>query len=142
MFKKLTVKVIGLFALLAALAGCAPQPMAVSHELVTPNKAHWAVQISMSTGLLGTPVQTVMVVYNKFSKQPLAVVQGNTLRLEDRLLDAILALGPSAITGNYILQAAKVECPKGTLCGTLVQVSNQAGANAGANAAAGAAPEN
>ncbi|MBY0538459.1 hypothetical protein K2P47_03630 [Patescibacteria group bacterium] len=97
--------------------------------------------MSMSTGVSGTPVQTVMIVYNKYSKVPLAIVQGNTLRLSDRLLDAVLNLGPNIVTGKYILKAAQAECPVGTLCGTLVQVQNTAGAEAGSTATAGTAPQ-
>lgn len=117
-----------------SLGACANEPIAVSHELVTKDRSHWAVQISMHSGVAGSPVQTVMIVYNKFSKKPQAIVSGNSLTLSDQLFQAILNLGPAIVTGNYILKAAKIECPAGTLCGTLVQVTNQAGANAAAGA--------
>ncbi len=125
----------------ASLSACVGGvPIATSHELVTPDRQHWAVQMSMWTGVQGTPVQTIMIVYNKFEKKPIATVQGSTLVLSDRLLDAVLALGPNFVTGKYILKAAQADCPTGTLCGTLVQVQNSAGATAGSNSSAGTTP--
>lgn len=120
--------------MLMALGACVP-PMSVSHQHVTEDGRHWGIQLSMSTGVAGTPVQTAMVIYNKYQRTPIAIVQGSTFRLEDRLLDAILALEPSVVQGQYMLEAERINCPPGTICGMLVQVSNRAGAQAGANSA-------
>ena len=117
-----------------ALSACATAPLATSHQHVTEDGRHWAVQVTMSTGVPGTPVQTAMLVYNKYSKKPQVIVSGNTLLLGDRLLDAVLALGPSIVAGEYHIKTAEVDCPAGTLCGTLVQVQNSAGASAEAGA--------
>jgi len=81
-----------------------------------------------------------MVVYNKYSKTPIAIVNGQTKPLGEKLFDDLLGLvgsvGAASITGNYILKASESECPATTLCGTLVQVENSAGANAGSTATA------
>lgn len=122
------------------LGACSTEPLSTSHSHVTADETHWGVQISMHTGVSNTPIQTVMVLYNKYQRTPIATVSGQTKPLGEKLADDMLRLvssvGPAAIAGNYILRAAKAECPSGSLCGTLVQVSNQAGANAGSTATA------
>lgn len=120
-------------ALAATLSACAAAPIAVSHQQVTSDGRHWAVQMTMSTGVAGSPVQTVMLVYNQYSKEPRAIVSGNSLRLSDQLFQAVLNLGPSIVAGEYHLAAERINCPAGTLCGTLVQVQNTAGATADAD---------
>jgi hypothetical protein len=120
-----------------ALSACTSEPIAVSHEHVTADGSHWSLQITMHTGVPNTPVQTVMVVYNQFSHEPVAIVSGQTKPLAEKLVDDLVNLvasvGPAAVTGKYILRAAEAECPPETLCGTLVQVSSSAGANANAD---------
>lgn len=118
------------------LSACATTPMARSHQHVTPDKSHWAVQVTMHSGVYNTPTQTVMVLYNKYSRKPIAVVEGQSKELSAQLVDAFLALGPSMVMGEYLIKAEKLSCPAGTLCGTLVQVNNSAGASAGSSAEA------
>lgn len=122
----------------AMTSACATEPMSVSHQHVTPDKSHWSVQIAMHTGVPNTPIQTVMVLYNKYQKTPIATVSGQTKPLGEKLADDFLHLastaGVAAIAGRYILKAAEADCPTQALCGTLVQVSNQAGANADSTA--------
>ena len=88
----------------------------------------------MHTGVAGTPTQTVLVMYNKKSSKPIAIVNGQSKVFSDKLIDSMLALGPAIVHGGYLLKAEKINCPPGTLCGTLVQVSNQAGSEANADA--------
>lgn len=123
------------------LAGCATlggQPMAVSHDYVTPDAKHWAVQISMHTGMSNTPQQTVMIIYNQASRTPIAIVEGQTKTMSEELMgqviNAVTSFGTAGITGNFLLQAAQADCPPGSLCGTLVQVQNSAGASADSSA--------
>lgn len=121
-----------------ALAGCATvPPTAVSHQHTSSDGVHWAVQITMHSGVPNTPQQTVMIVYNKFSKVPIATVDGQTKPLGEKLFDDLVSIlaasTPAAIGGNYALLAAEANCPPGTLCGTLVQVQNTAGAQADAD---------
>lgn len=127
-------KTLVLLTGLLLLGGCTTTPTAMSHQHISPDGTHWAFQIAMHSGILNTPRQTVMIVYNKWSRKPIAIVEGQTKPIGEKLFDDILTLintaGASAITGNYLLQAAKVDCPPGTLCGTLVQVQNTAGASA------------
>ena len=139
MFKRfLTVPVMSTVLFISACGST--EPMSKSHSLVTPDQSHWAVQISMYSGIRNTPIQTVMVVYNKFNKTPIATVSGQTKPLSEKLADDLLnlisSIGPAAITGRYILEAAESECPPTALCGTLVQVSNSAGAAADSSSAA------
>jgi len=121
-------------------SACATEPMSQSHSHVTADKRHWGVQIAMHTGVPNTPIQTVMVVYNKYSKSPIAVVNGQTKPLGEKLFDDMLSLvgnvGAAGITGKYILKASQAECPPTALCGTLVQVNNSAGANADSTSSA------
>lgn len=119
-----------------ALAGCATTPTAVSHQHTSSDGVHWAVQITMHTGVPNTPQQTLMVVYNKFSKAPIATIEGQTAVLSEKLWDDLISIvstsGSAVIGGHYALQVAKANCPPGTVCGTIVQVQNSAGAQAGA----------
>jgi len=119
--------------MLLALSACATPPMSASHTHDTPDGTHRAIQISMHSGVYNTPVQTVMLVYNKWSASPVAVVEGQSLTLSAQLATELLALGPSIVNGEYRIMAEEKACPAGTICGTLVQVSNVAGAEAGAN---------
>lgn len=122
------------------LGACASEPMSVGHDYKTSDGFHWAVQISMHTGVPNTPIQTLMVLYNKTQRTPIATISGQTKPLGEKLAEDLLHLvsrvGAAAITGQYILKAAKAECPPEALCGTLVQVSNQAGANADSSSSA------
>jgi hypothetical protein len=129
-----------LLPLLFAVTACVKPPIAESHQHVTADGSHWAVQISMHSGVQGTPTQTVMVVYNKYQHAPIATVNGQTKIFSDKLVDALLALGPAIVHGQYAIRAAEINCPPGTLCGTLIDISNQAGASAGADASVGTAP--
>ncbi len=90
----------------------------------------------MHSGVASTPQQTVMIIYNKWSKSPIAVVNGQTKTMGEELMGSIIqavtSFGAAGITGNFMLKAAEASCPPTALCGTLVQVHNQAGANAGA----------
>ena len=134
-FAALAVVGVALFT-----SACATTPTSTSHQHVTADKRHWGVQIAMHTGVPNTPIQTVMVVYNKYSKTPIAIVNGQTKPLGEKLFDDMLGLigsvGAASITGNYILKASEAECPATSLCGTLVQIENSAGANAGSTATA------
>ncbi|MFT5849296.1 MAG: hypothetical protein ACI9H6_000097 [Patiriisocius sp.] len=132
----IVTKFLGVPLLLLVQACTTPQ-IAESHQHITADRSHWAVQISMHSGVQGTPTQTVMVVYNKFQRAPIATINGQTKIFSDKLVDAFLALGPAIVHGEYAIQAAEINCPQGTLCGTLVQVSNQSGSNANAGASAG-----
>jgi starvation-inducible outer membrane lipoprotein len=120
------------------LAGCATTPSAMSHRHMTEDGSHQAFQITMHTGVPGTPQQTVMLVYNKSGATPVAVIEGQTKTIDEKLWDDLIQLvstaGPAVITGHYILRAAEANCPTGALCGTLVQVQNVAGASAGSEA--------
>jgi len=121
--------------------GCATtKPLATSHSYVSPDKMHMGFQISMHTGVPNTPIQTVMVVYHKYDKKPIAIVNGQTKTMDEKLFDDLLEIakhfGAAAITGGFMIEAAKsgVDCPVAEICGTLVQVANQAGANADSTA--------
>jgi hypothetical protein len=129
---------------LVAVTGCATvgEPRAFSHTYESPDGMHMGFQLSMHTGLPNTPQQTIMVVYNKYQTTPIAMVNGQTKTFEEQLgadiLQAATSLGTAAIAGGFAVQAARenVDCPHATICGTLVQVANQAGATAGAAAEA------
>lgn len=124
------------------VSGCATlaKPIATSHEYVTPDGQHWAVQIAMHSGVPGAPVETITIVYNKWSKTPVTVISAHSKILSEELtaqvLNAVASFGVAGITGNFMLAAARAECPPGTLCGTLVQVQNTAGAQAAADSSA------
>jgi hypothetical protein len=132
----LMVRRVGAVLALLFLTACVSAPMSTSHQHDTADGTHRGVQISMHSGVMGTPVQTVMLVYSRWNSQPVAIVSGQSLQLGDRLLDALLDLGPSIVTGEYLIRADDSDCPPGSLCGTLVQVNSSAGANANADAAA------
>ena len=140
MFQRKRFATLAVVGSMLFTSACATAPTADSHQHVTADKRHWGVQITMHTGVPNTPRQTVMVVYNKYSKTPIAIVNGQTKPLGEKLFDDLLGLvgsvGAASITGNYILRASEAECPATALCGTLVQVSNEAGANAGSTATA------
>lgn len=126
------------------LAACATLPSARSHQYVAQSSAgtHLGLQITMHTGVANTPQQTVMLIYRQDSKTPIAIVEGQTKAMSEELMAQVInifggvATGATAaaISGGYMLQAAQVNCPPGTLCGTLVQIQNTAGATAGAEA--------
>lgn len=134
--KKILSTLAIVFGLLA-LTACDMPPIAESHQLVTPDGSHKMIQVTMSTGVYGTPTQTVLAMYNKYSHTPIALVEGQSKRFSAELVAAFLALGPSILHGEYKILAEEAGCPPGTICGTLIQVSNTAGANADAGATAG-----
>jgi len=131
--------IVGVCLVVTVAACTPPQPMAISHTHDSADGTHRGVQITMSTGVYNTPTQTVLLVYNKWTPTPVATVSGQSLRLSAQLVQALLNLGPAIVQGEYILQAERLNCPRGTLCGTLVQVSNQSGSlsNAASTAASG-----
>lgn len=140
-----TIKtLLGVAFLSLVLAGCATNPRAMSHQHFTEDGQYRAVQISMHTGVANTPQQTVMIVYNRVDPRPIAVINGQTKILGEKLFDDLVKVigtaGSAFIGGNYMLQAAEAKCPAGTLCGTLVQVQNTAGANAGSTASSSSGP--
>lgn len=77
-----------------------------------------------------------MVVYNAITKNAVAVIEGQTKPLSEKLVDDLVAIlagsAPAAIAGMYALKVSETNCPPGTLCGTYVNVQNQAGAQADA----------
>ena len=130
---------------LVALAGCATtgEPFATSHTYDSPDGMHRGFQITMRTGVPNTPQQTVLVLYNRYQTTPIAVVDGQTKVINEKLWDDIVkittSLGTAAVAGGFAIEAAKagVDCPHVTqLCGTLVQVATQAGANANSTSSA------
>ena len=119
------------------VSACDTPPIATSHAHDTADGSHRGVQITMQSGVYGSPTQTVLVIYNNWNPLPIATVTGQSKRLDAQLVDALLNLGPAIVTGQYRIKAEEVGCPPGTLCGTLVQVSNQAGAEVDVSATSG-----